>query len=85
MRSRTVAVSRQGRRADSAVCEGARELSDFVHWHYDDNNKQTDAPFELDAEELDDPEWQHAAKFQLPLDMRRTRLKFKAFKLGLRA
>ncbi|CAE7324759.1 unnamed protein product [Symbiodinium sp. CCMP2592] len=58
-----------------ARVDGAKDLSDFVHWHYDEARKtEADAVIELDDpdHELDEPEWQQAAQYQLPLDMRRS-------------
>ena len=61
-------------RPNWARIEGATELSDLAHWHYNDGFKDAPAWEDIPWEQQPEPEWQLAAHFQLPLDLRRAML-----------
>ena len=54
--------------------EGATELSDLVHWHYNDGFKDAPTWDTIPIEAQDEPEWQQAAAFQMPLNLRKAML-----------
>ena len=74
LRNRLQHVQNEGRLVPEpnwARIAGATELSDLVHWMYDEKQQQEssiDMALDLDFQ---DPEWLQAAAFQLPLDVRR--------------
>ncbi|CAE7553254.1 unnamed protein product [Symbiodinium sp. CCMP2592] len=57
-----------------ARIEGATELSDLAHWHYNDGFKDAPSWEDIPFDEHSEPEWQACAKFQMPLDLRRAML-----------